>query len=204
MKWILYDIGGVIEVVDDERWPQELEATWSARLDLSVENLRSRLDAADLPDTTLQSGVADEYWRKFGAALGIDAGEVAVMRAQLWDAYCGEENTELLDHARSLHGRAGLAILSNSGDGAREEEERRFDLSSIFEPICYSHEQGVAKPDAGAYLTALSRMGATADQVLFIDDNDAPVRGAQSCGIRAIVHRDNATTIAEIERFLQE
>lgn len=125
------------------------------------------------------------------------------MRAQLWDAYCGEANVALLDHARSLQGRAGLAILSNSGDGVREEG-RRFGFSSIFEPICYSHEQGVAKPDAGAYLIALKRMGASAEEVLFIDDNEGPVRGAESCAIRAILHRDNATTIAAIENFLAD
>lgn len=202
MKWILYDVGGVLEMVDDHRWPQELEEGWSIRLGMPVEVLRARLDAAALPDTTLQTGVADEYWRKFGAAVEADDVEVAVMRAQLWDAYCGQANVELLDHARSLRGRAGLAILSNSGDGAREEEERRFGFSSIFDPICYSHEQGVAKPDAGAYLTALKRMRASAQDVLFIDDNEGPMRGAEDCGIRAILHRDNATTIAAIERFL--
>lgn len=202
MKWILYDIGGVLELVDDHEWPQDVEKSWSIRLGVSVEALRARLDAADLPDTTLQTGVADEYWRKFGAALGVDDAEVSTMRGQLWDAYCGQANVELLEHARSLRGRAGLAILSNSGDGAREEEERRFGLSSIFDPICYSHEQGVAKPDSGAYLTALTRMGASAEDVLFIDDNEGPMRGAEVCGIRAVLHRDNAATIAAIERFL--
>lgn len=202
MKWILYDIGGVLEIVDDHSWPRELEESWSGRLGMTVAALRARLDAAALPDTTLQTGVAEEYWRGFGAALEADDMEVAAMRAQLWDAYCGEANIDLLDHARSLRGRAGLAILSNSGDGAREEEERRFGLSSIFDPICYSHEQGVAKPDAGAYLMALERMGASAEDVLFIDDNEAPARGAESCGIHAVLHRDNATTIAAIERFL--
>ena len=202
MKWILYDIGGVLALVDEHTWPQELEKRWSIRVGLSVEELRARLDAADLPDTTLQTGVADEYWQKFAAALGIDDAQAAAMQAELWDAYCGQSNVELLDHARSLSGRARLAILSNSGDGAREEEERRFNFSSIFDPICYSHEQGVAKPDPAAYLTALDRMGADAADVLFIDDNEGPMRGAQACGIRAILHRDNATTIAEIERFL--
>jgi len=202
MKWILYDIGGVLEIVDDHSWPQILEESWSARLGLPVDLFRARLDAAALPDTTVQAGVAEEYWRKFGAALDVDEVEVAAMRAQLWDAYCGQANTELIEHARSLRGRAGLAILSNSGDGAREEEERRFGFSSIFDPICYSHELGVAKPDAGAYLNALKKMGAAADDVLFIDDNEGPARGAEACGIRAILHRDNATTIAAIERFL--
>ncbi|WP_022901990.1 HAD-IA family hydrolase [Humibacter albus] len=202
MKWILYDVGGVLEIVDDHSWPKALERSWSARLGLSAEDLRARLDGAALPDTTLKTGVADEYWRKFGAALEADDTDVAAMRAQLWDAYCGEANGELLDHARSLGGRAGLAILSNSGDGAREEEERRFSFSSIFDPICYSHEQGVAKPEADAYLTALKRMGASAEDVLFIDDNESAIRGAERCGIRATLHRDNATTIAAIEHFL--
>ncbi|GEK85095.1 hypothetical protein GCM10007198_31520 [Microbacterium aerolatum] len=49
---------------------------------------------------------------------------------------------------------------------------------------------------------ALERMGASAEDVLFIDDNEAPARGAESCGIHAVLHRDNATTIAAIERFL--
>lgn len=124
--------------------------------------------------------------------------------SELWDAYCGEENSELLEQARSLWGGAGLAILSNSGDGAREEEECRFMLSSIFEPICYSHERGVAKPDAGAYRNALTLMCANAGDVLFIDGHDRAVQGALNRGIHAILHRDNDTTITAIEVFIDE
>lgn len=204
MKWILYDIGGVLEIVDDHSWPQQLEHSWASGLGMDVAAMRARLDAADLPDTTVRAGVAEEYWQKFGAALELADEDVAAMRAQLWDAYCGTGNTELIEHARSLRGRAGLAILSNSGDGAREEEERRFGFASIFDPICYSHELGVAKPDPRAYRAALAQMGASPEQVLFIDDNEAPLRGAIACGIRAIRHRDNAATIAAIERFLTD
>ncbi|CAN5332673.1 hypothetical protein BH10PLA2_BH10PLA2_01670 [soil metagenome] len=202
MKWILYDIGGVLEIVDDHGWPQTLHEGWSARHGLTVDELRARLQAAELPDMALRAGVAEDYWQKLGASLGADKSHISTMRSEFWDAYCGEANAELLDHARSLQGRAGLAILSNSGDGAREEEERRFGFASLFDPICYSHEQGVAKPDAAAYLTALERMNAVAEQVLFIDDNEEPARGAERCGIRTVLHHDNATTIAAIETFL--
>lgn len=202
MQWILYDVGGVLELVDDDRWPDVLRETWAARFGLTVEDVRARMQGADLPDMSLRTGVAEEYWRKTGDALGADPDQLATMRAEFWDAYCGTANTELLEHARSLRGRANLAILSNSGDGAREEEERRFGFSSVFDPVCYSHEQGVAKPDPGAYLMALERMHASPDEVLFIDDNEGPVRGAQECGIRAERHVRNETTIAAIERFL--
>lgn len=204
MKWILYDIGGVIELVDDHSWPAELRTRWSARFGLLPEEYDAKLNAADLPDTTVKSGIAEQYWRGVADALDLSDAELALMRTELWDAYCGDENSELLDHARSLRGRVGLAILSNSGDGAREEEERRFGLSEIFDPICYSHEQGVLKPDAGAFERALDRIGASAAQVLFIDDNLPNIDAAQALGIRAVLHHDNATTIDAIEDFLAE
>jgi len=204
MKWILYDIGGVIEQVDDHAWPAELRLRWAARAGLLPEEYDGRLDAADLPDTTVNTHVAAQYWRGVAEALNLGDDAIEAMRAELWDAYCGEENSELLDHARSLRGRCGLAILSNSGDGAREEEERRFGLSEIFDPICYSHEQGVLKPHAGAFELALARMGATADRVLFIDDNVANIDAALALGVDALLHETNATTIEAIERFLLE
>jgi len=46
-------------------------------------------------------------------------------------------------------------------------------------------------------------MGASPEDVFFIDDNEDRIRGAERCGIRSILHRDNATTIAAIERFLE-
>jgi putative hydrolase of the HAD superfamily len=204
MKWILYDIGGVIEIVDDHSWPAQLRARWAARSGLLPEEYDARLAAADLPDTTVRTGVLEQHWQGVADALHLSAAELEAMRVELWDAYCGDENTELLDHARSLRGRCGLAILSNSGDGAREEEERRFGLSAIFDPICYSHEQGVLKPDATAFDKALERMGASAEQVLFIDDNLANVRAAHALGIRGVLHQVNATTIDAIEGFLAE
>lgn len=204
MKWILYDIGGVIELVDDHSWPAELRVRWAARAELLPEEYDAKLDTADLPDTTVNAGVAAQYWRGVAEALNLDDAAIESMRAELWDAYCGEENSELLDHARSLRGRCGLAILSNSGDGAREEEERRFGLSSTFDPICYSHEQGVLKPDARAFELAIERMGTTADRVLFIDDNSPNIEAAETLGIRAILHETNPATIDAIERFLAE
>ncbi|MES2866048.1 MULTISPECIES: HAD family hydrolase [Microbacterium] len=204
MKWILYDIGGVIEIVDDHSWPAELRAMWSARSGLTPEEYDAKLSAADLPDTTLNEGVLEEYWRGVAEALSLDDAAIESMRVELWDAYCGEENSELLDHARSLRGRCGLAILSNSGDGAREEEERRFGLSAVFDPICYSHEQGVLKPDARAFERALERMKTTADRVLFIDDNAPNIDAAEALGIRAVLHCDNTATIDAIERFLAD
>ncbi len=72
----------------------------------------------------------------------------------------------------------------------------------MFHPICYSHEQGVNKPDPRAFELALTRMGTDPARVLFVDDHAANVSAAQELGLSAVLHRDNATTIRAIDAFL--
>ncbi len=200
--WILFDIGGVLELVDDGSWQRELVERWAAAAGLSVGQYEARVAAADLPPIDVVTGRADEYWRRWAGLFGFDDDQLAAFRAEFWDVYCGDANTELIAYASSLRSRTGVAILSNSADGAREEEERRFGFSRIFDPICYSHEQGANKPDPPAYERALERMGARPDDVFFIDDRQEAIDGAAACGIAGIVHADNATTMAAVEEFL--
>lgn len=201
-KWILFDIGGVLEVVDDDTWQEQWWDRWRDRSGLTRSELDARVGAADLPAIDTTTGTEGEFWSRLSAALDLDAHQATAIRADFWDAYCGTGNTELIEYARSLRGRARTAILSNSVDGAREEEERRFGFAEIFDPICYSHEQGVNKPDPQAYLLALGRLGAAPEHVFFIDDHTEALVGAAGVGIRGILHRDNAETIAAIETFL--
>jgi putative hydrolase of the HAD superfamily len=117
--WILFDVGGVLEIVDDDAWHATLLDAWSLRVGLSVGDARARLRAAALPALDVSAGVETAYWQGVGSALGADVAAVERMRTEFWDAYCGTANTELIDYARSLRERAGVGILSNSADGAR-------------------------------------------------------------------------------------
>lgn len=201
-KWVLFDIGGVLEVVDDDAWQQEWWERWRAVSGLDRAAFDARIETAELPPIHITVGTEGAFWEAVGTALDLDDAQRVAMRADFWDAYCGTGNVELIEYARTLRARARAAILSNSADGAREEEERRFGFSEVFDPICYSHEQGVNKPDREAYLRALRRMDAKPGDVLFIDDHQVAVDGAEAVGIRAVLHLDNATTIAAIEEFL--
>lgn len=202
MKWILFDVGGVLELVDDHNWSNLFLQRWTTRLALTPEQAAERLQAAQLPRTDIKMGTEVEYWRRIARAFELDDRTKHAMREDFWNAYCGRPNTELIEYARGLAGRAGTAILSNSGDGAREEEERRYGFAAIFDPICYSHEQGVTKPDPAAYRSALKRMGAEPPDVLFIDDQPVAIEGAEACGIRSVLHTHNDDTIGSIEAFL--
>ncbi|MGO1290911.1 HAD-IA family hydrolase [Brevibacterium linens] len=203
-KWVLFDIGGVLEVVDDDTWGQHFFRRWQERSGFSAEEYRARILAADLPVIDRRADTRIEYWSKLGRALEMDSNLIESMQADMWDEYCGRLNGELFEYASALRSRADVAILSNSVDGARAEEERRFGFSAVFDPILYSHETGLLKPEPEAYENALERMGADAGDVFFIDDHEVCAEGARAVGMSAIVHSDNPSTIKAIGEFLKQ
>ena len=202
-KWVLFDIGGVLEVVDDDAWGKLFARRWQELSGFSLEEYRARLTAAELPDISRHAGIRADYWARIGQALDKDSSFAEAMEAEMWDEYCGRLNSELFEYASVLRSHAGVAILSNSVDGARSEEERRFGFSAVFDPILYSHETGLLKPEPEAYENALERIGVDASDVFFIDDHEICAEGARAVGMNAIVHRDNPTTIEAIEEFLR-
>lgn len=203
-SWILFDVGGVLELVDDQTWPASYVARCADRLGITVLEFEDRLATVTLPDAGTRTGVEEEFWQVYGSAVGAAPDVLQQFRADFWDAYCGAPNTELINFVRSLVGRVGLAILSNSADGAREQEERRYGFSTIFDPILYSHEIGVNKPDPRAYRIAVDSMGAEPETVLFVDNRIANVEAAQAIGMPGLLHTDNHTTLDMINAWLTE
>jgi len=55
----------------------------------------------------------------------------------------------------------------------------------LFEVAISSHQVGLYKPDPKIYLTALDRLGASPDRVMFFDDVPANVTAASALGMRA-------------------
>ena len=118
------------------------------------------------------------------------------------DWYCGELDTELHAWALSLRPRYRTAILSNSGDGARREEAARYALDEHFDPIIYSHEVGLAKPDPRMYALLCERLALAPADIAFLDDRIENVAAASAFGIHGILHRSTPESIAGISALL--
>ena len=101
-----------------------------------------------------------------------------------------------------IRDRFRTAILSNSFDGARREEERRLRFQEDFDPIVYSHEVGMAKPDPRVFEYTLKALGCTAREVAYVDDRSENVEAASALGIRAMQHIDTVSTLAWFDRLL--
>jgi HAD superfamily hydrolase (TIGR01493 family) len=148
----------------------------------------------DLPEADVRRMYAD--------ALGLDDSDADVMMAEMWDAYCGELDVAMRDYAAGLRPRFRTAILSNSADGARREEQRRYGFEQLVDVIVYSHEVAVAKPDPAVYRLTEERLGVQPDEIVFVDDVSGNVDAARARGWHAVLHRDTAATIAEVTRLI--
>ncbi len=203
IKAVAFDIGGVLEIVDDAAWPVEWQRHWADTFGIDESawhHSMARFDHSGLSVGTL----TDSDWKRtYQLGLGLTAEQVELMVADLWDRYCGRLNTELMSYARSLRPKYRLGIISNSGDGARREEERRYHFSVVFDPIIYSHEVGLAKPDPRIWALACQRIGVAPAELVFIDDGAEACDSARAFGINAVHHRSTTQSIAALTSLLE-
>jgi putative hydrolase of the HAD superfamily len=134
--------------------------------------------------------------------LGLNEKQLADFLADLWREYLGTANTELIDYARRLRPRYRTGILSNSFVGAREREQAAYGLADLVDEIVYSHESGMSKPDPESYALACERLAVEPAQAVFLDDYEPNVEGARLAGMYAVLYRDNAQAIRDIEKLL--
>lgn len=184
----VFDVGGVLEIVDDDAW-QDL---WISRWETVPGAIRAS-DHLGPTEADLRARIAPHV-ADADAAL-----------ADFWDAYCGSLDVAMRDFVASLKS-AGLivAALSNSADGARREEQRRYGFEQLFDILVYSHEEGVEKPDPAIYALTASRLGVQPHEIVFLDDRQAAVDGALAAGWHAVLHESTPASIAAVRAVIAE
>jgi HAD superfamily hydrolase (TIGR01509 family) len=71
-------------------------------------------------------------------------------------------------------------------------------IDALFDPVVISGEIGLRKPQAAIYHHALEQLGLPAGRVLFVDDAEPNIIGAQSVGLRALLHTSPRCTRAAL------
>jgi putative hydrolase of the HAD superfamily len=200
IRAVAFDIGGVLEhVAPQEDWLRP----WQQRLGLAEPEFAAAIARVD-PDRGIGTGRLSEraYRRRFAAELGLSSAQADEFIADMWRWYCGELDAELTDYAASLRPRFQTAILSNSADGARREEQARYSFAELFDIIIYSHEVGLLKPDPRIYALLCAELNVPPDEVIFLDDVPQIVEAACQFGIHGLLHRSTPESIAAISSLI--
>jgi putative hydrolase of the HAD superfamily len=198
VTWVMFDYGGV---VSHPPTPED-QALLAAAADVSVPSLVARYwewrRAYDLAELD-----AKGYWGQIGRALG--------------RGFSGEQITELirLDCASWLRLRAGtvaliedlasaghpLALLSNAPDELAEAIGQ-LPIAAHFGHLIFSCQLKLAKPDPRCYSRALARLGASPEEVIFIDDRAENVGAAAAMGLSSVRFTTPAETRAAVSSRL--
>ncbi len=209
---IIFDIGGILEIIPEGgdptvRFPQ-MVARWETRLGMAPGELRrqlqtvsERLDRAG-KDRDIGTCSEAEWIEELRQVTGWDQSQIDALMRDHWEVFCGTPNVELASYLGSLRPRYKTALLSNSMDGARREEEARYHYSQLVDLIIYSHEVGVVKPDQRIYAIACERLGVRPEEMVFLDDVERNVAAAAVYGLHAIHFHNNAQAIADIQACL--
>ena len=64
-----------------------------------------------------------------------------------------------MSYVRTLRRLVRTGIVSNSADGARREESRRYGFPDLVDDNVYSNEVGLAEPDPAISYLACARLG---------------------------------------------
>jgi putative hydrolase of the HAD superfamily len=96
-------------------------------------------------------------------------------------------------------GGVGCYLATNQDRTRGQFMHDALGYASLLDGAFYSYELRLAKPDPAYFTTVLARLGARADEVMFVDDNAAHVEGARSVGLEAEVwsYREDVSVLQE-------
>lgn len=193
---VVFDIGGVLEVIDDSVFP----GAWPVRLGLTDAEFGDRIGGLT-GDPVIGEVTWDEVHAHWIARLALDRVQAREVADDFWRWYAGTLDQPLLDWFVAVRQRCRTAILSNSGPGAREREAHH-GFEAIVDDLVYSHEVGLKKPDPAVFALSAQRLGVRPERVLFLDDLAENVAAARAAGWQAVLHTSTPASIEEMERIL--
>jgi putative hydrolase of the HAD superfamily len=182
VTWVMFDYGGVVghPPTDEDlallaaaaggAGPGFADAYW---------HWRPPYDLAELD--------ADGYWRELGRSLGRRYSEAEVTeltRLELAPWLRMQTGTVALIRDLAAAGRP-LAMLSNA-PAELAAAVGGLPIAAHFSHLIFSCHLRSAKPDPECYDAALARIGARADEVIFVDDRGENVAAAAALGLRAV------------------
>ena len=200
MTWVMFDYGGVVSHPPTQQDLAQLAAVAGAPVPALAEWYWTWRRAYDLAELDTPG-----YWRQVGLGLGRDYSDAEISELNRLDRASWlrlqEGTIALIEDLRA----AGLplALLSNA-PGALADAIGRLPIATHFGHLLFSCELKLAKPDPACYMRALARLGAGAEEVIFIDDRSENVTAASALGLQSVHFSSPGEARAAVARFLAD
>jgi putative hydrolase of the HAD superfamily len=179
IRFVIFDMDGVLDRYDlGARLERLAAATGKSAAAIHAAIWKSGFeDAADAGQFS-----AEEYLKGFAERVGAPvsrAAWVAARRAAM------HPNRDVLELAKRLKRRAGIAVLTNNGFLVKDSFGELFpELPPLFgERLHVAAEFGTKKPDPEVYRRLVARHEIEPGMAMMVDDKPENVEGAEAAGL---------------------
>lgn len=191
---LVFDFGGVIAEADYEVLYLHLERA------LNLSRPQVMQIVSQLRDSRLKGVSEEQFWKDYAASSNTSLPEnwmetlETVKQSAVWPI---PRMIELVKKLKSLGYR--VAMLSNV-QKHQAKIVRDTGLYLYFDPLVFSCEIGVEKPNIEAYQILLQRLHAKPCQCIMIDDSPENIEAAKRLGMGTILFQSVDGFFAELKR----
>ncbi|MEA2453268.1 MAG: putative hydrolase of the superfamily [Actinomycetota bacterium] len=199
-KALIVDFGGVLTTPLQDSFVMFSEALGIELQDLVRVALKAYTGDTDQLVIDFETGAIsdEEFSKQFAQRLSDETG-VEVDADGLVERMFGGMRLEegMLDAVEAAkHHGFQTALLSNSWGLGGYPRER---LAAIMDVIVISGEVGMRKPDPQIFELTTGKLGLEPAECVFVDDHPGHLKSAQEVGMKTVLHREPAETIAALE-----
>ncbi|HLC04928.1 MAG TPA: HAD family phosphatase [Anaerolineales bacterium] len=197
IRAVIYDLGGVIIRTHDH----EPRARWERRLGLSPHALERLVFWGEAGEKAALGQIdPDGVWTWVIERLELNPSDRPMLEADFW---AGDRvDNELIDYMRGLRPALKTVLLSNAWTSLRTALEMRWGIADAFDLVVISAEVGLVKPDPRIFHLALSQLGVSPDEAVFLDDMQENVDAAQFVGVHGVLFENTEQAIADIASII--
>jgi epoxide hydrolase-like predicted phosphatase len=195
IKWILFDLGGVLVNVEQARIFESLAEVTGLNVNHVRERVTARFPLAT--DFIVREYTPERVTLEINSILGTNLSQSAVVAA--FNSELGETINSTASLLPELKKRAAIGCLSNTNSIHWDELLNSYEFMHAFDRRFASQIIGLAKPGQEIYQTVAENLGAHPHQILFFDDRADNVETASRLGWRARLYRDSQSLLEELK-----
>lgn len=180
IKALVFDFGNVVVTNDWNYTCPEKDREFTSYFGVTMQDFKKGWDAA-WPLMRVGDVSEDEFWKLFLTESGVQNIDVSHAK-KLWRKY---QSTlpGMIDLIIRLRNRYVLVGCTDNGKEWIEYYKAKYHLDAYFDAIVCSADVGDHKPNQKIYDQTIRQTGVKPEEILFIDDNDGPLEGAQKAGM---------------------
>ncbi|MCX6732140.1 MAG: HAD-IA family hydrolase [Candidatus Roizmanbacteria bacterium] len=187
IKALIFDFGNVVVTNDWNYICPEKDKEFTSYFGVTMQDFKKGWDIA-WPLIRIGKITEDEFWKLFLTESGAKNIDIVYAKT-LWRKY-QSPLPGMINLIIRLRNRYTLVGCTDNGKEWVEFYKGNYHFDSYFDAIVSSAEVGDHKPNPKIYEVAIEKTGVKPDEILFIDDNDKPLEGAQKARMHTLKFKD--------------